>query len=204
MARASFRPAGLMARYTCQKPMTYKHAPIGPARPPIYNRHGGISDKINRQFPSELRRADSAPHQHPISGQQKDRSAHPGYPATAEQPNLRVDGNSPAHRACLPPSPWTTTPLTLRHPENRRPQNGKQRNPVDQFALPESKPVFAPHQSRGTELSVDRSGLLLTYRFARPRNFIRPAPIISGLEKWSEWQDLNLRPPRPERGALPG
>ena len=20
---------------------------------------------------------------------------------------------------------------------------------------------------------------------------------------WSEWQDLNLRPPRPERGALP-
>ena len=23
-------------------------------------------------------------------------------------------------------------------------------------------------------------------------------------DKWSEWQDLNLRPPRPERGALPG
>ena len=23
-------------------------------------------------------------------------------------------------------------------------------------------------------------------------------------KKWSEWQDLNLRPPRPERGALPG
>jgi hypothetical protein len=23
-------------------------------------------------------------------------------------------------------------------------------------------------------------------------------------ESWSEWQDLNLRPPRPERGALPG
>src|SRR5436189_1504093 len=22
-------------------------------------------------------------------------------------------------------------------------------------------------------------------------------------EEWSEWQDLNLRPPRPERGALP-
>jgi hypothetical protein len=22
-------------------------------------------------------------------------------------------------------------------------------------------------------------------------------------EFWSEWQDLNLRPPRPERGALP-
>ena len=27
----------------------------------------------------------------------------------------------------------------------------------------------------------------------------------SGIAKcWSEWQDLNLRPPRPERGALPG
>ena len=23
------------------------------------------------------------------------------------------------------------------------------------------------------------------------------------LKCWSEWQDLNLRPPRPERGALP-
>ena len=22
-------------------------------------------------------------------------------------------------------------------------------------------------------------------------------------ESWSEWQDLNLRPPRPERGVLP-
>src|SRR3982751_2698658 len=25
-----------------------------------------------------------------------------------------------------------------------------------------------------------------------------------GRAEWSEWQDLNLRPPRPERGALPG
>jgi hypothetical protein len=24
-----------------------------------------------------------------------------------------------------------------------------------------------------------------------------------GLKRWSEWQDLNLRPPRPERGVLP-
>src|SRR3954468_11741480 len=34
-------------------------------------------------------------------------------------------------------------------------------------------------------------------------------PTVSGncrhpWEGWSEWQDLNLRPPRPERGALPG
>src|SRR5437660_3442374 len=26
---------------------------------------------------------------------------------------------------------------------------------------------------------------------------------IIGAKWWSEWQDLNLRPPRPERGALP-
>ncbi len=29
------------------------------------------------------------------------------------------------------------------------------------------------------------------------------AAIRSESGKWSEWQDLNLRPPRPERGALP-
>jgi hypothetical protein len=27
--------------------------------------------------------------------------------------------------------------------------------------------------------------------------------ISGGRQVWSEWQDLNLRPPRPERGALP-
>ncbi len=26
---------------------------------------------------------------------------------------------------------------------------------------------------------------------------------LSWAKSWSEWQDLNLRPPRPERGALP-
>src|SRR5947208_11843165 len=26
---------------------------------------------------------------------------------------------------------------------------------------------------------------------------------LSSWKHWSEWQDLNLRPPRPERGALP-
>ena len=28
--------------------------------------------------------------------------------------------------------------------------------------------------------------------------------MAAGKQPWSEWQDLNLRPPRPERGALPG
>src|SRR5262245_66529061 len=27
--------------------------------------------------------------------------------------------------------------------------------------------------------------------------------VSEGAKCWSEWQDLNLRPPRPERGALP-
>src|SRR6266478_2093541 len=30
-----------------------------------------------------------------------------------------------------------------------------------------------------------------------------PASILILAKCWSEWQDLNLRPPRPERGALP-
>src|SRR5882724_3199492 len=30
------------------------------------------------------------------------------------------------------------------------------------------------------------------------------AGLLSIGKDWSEWQDLNLRPPRPERGALPG
>src|SRR5690606_19977911 len=28
-------------------------------------------------------------------------------------------------------------------------------------------------------------------------------PSSQSKERWSEWQDSNLRPPRPERGALP-
>jgi hypothetical protein len=27
--------------------------------------------------------------------------------------------------------------------------------------------------------------------------------VVISANPWSEWQDLNLRPPRPERGALP-
>ena len=33
---------------------------------------------------------------------------------------------------------------------------------------------------------------------------LRPIEDDSPTRRWSEWQDLNLRPPRPERGALPG
>src|SRR5712672_2156067 len=29
-----------------------------------------------------------------------------------------------------------------------------------------------------------------------------PVSILISAKCWSEWQDLNLRPPRPERGAL--
>jgi hypothetical protein len=30
-----------------------------------------------------------------------------------------------------------------------------------------------------------------------------PVDVEISAKSWSEWQDLNLRPPRPERGALP-
>jgi hypothetical protein len=39
---------------------------------------------------------------------------------------------------------------------------------------------------------------------ARQRCFVQPRETEDGARCWSEWQDLNLRPPRPERGALPG
>jgi hypothetical protein len=31
-----------------------------------------------------------------------------------------------------------------------------------------------------------------------------PGHFCNSAKYWSEWQDLNLRPPRPERGGLPG
>jgi hypothetical protein len=33
---------------------------------------------------------------------------------------------------------------------------------------------------------------------------IRAETVLNWPGKWSEWQDLNLRPLRPERSALPG
>ena len=33
--------------------------------------------------------------------------------------------------------------------------------------------------------------------------FLWPKSLVFLRKEWSEWQDLNLRPPRPERGALP-
>ncbi len=43
--------------------------------------------------------------------------------------------------------------------------------------------------------------------FARHRDAVAEgvaAKDQKSAKYWSEWQDLNLRPPRPERGALPG
>jgi hypothetical protein len=47
---------------------------------------------------------------------------------------------------------------------------------------------------------------LSTSDFTSERGFvphIRPRSRVMHRESWSEWQDLNLRPPRPERGAQP-
>ena len=45
-------------------------------------------------------------------------------------------------------------------------------------------------------------------RSPKIRNFGRSAQSVNTNDfrdfRWSEWQDSNLRPPRPERGALPG
>jgi hypothetical protein len=47
---------------------------------------------------------------------------------------------------------------------------------------------------------VDPRRELITVSFV-PHNWPRRRSEVQ--ESWSEWQDLNLRPPRPERGALP-
>jgi hypothetical protein len=52
-----------------------------------------------------------------------------------------------------------------------------------------SRPVYA----------LMYSGTFRKARFCGNICYISP-----GTGGWSEWQDLNLRPPRPERGALPG
>ena len=86
--------------------------------------------------------------------------------------------------------------------------------------------VFAPHRGArlrfASRLSILVHGLVRDFllppqaqHVARPHKGLRPRlPFqsvgetvglgLSGSVKyWSEWQDLNLRPPRPERGALP-
>ena len=47
---------------------------------------------------------------------------------------------------------------------------------------------------------VDRRREFITVSFV-PHYWPRRRSEVQ--ESWSEWQDLNLRPPRPERGALP-
>jgi len=58
---------------------------------------------------------------------------------------------------------------------------------VEELASPSVRDVSVP-----ITVPVKRN------RFGR----LYDVPMFSGF-LWSEWQDLNLRPPRPERGALP-
>ena len=54
---------------------------------------------------------------------------------------------------------------------------------------------------RAQEQPLDRSGA--DEREADTANRAEPLQRFRGSD-WSEWQDLNLRPRRPERRALPG
>src|SRR5215469_14434068 len=56
---------------------------------------------------------------------------------------------------------------------------------------------------RGNEALIRRQSVPITVPVDRDHlGASREVPIFRGF-LWSEWQDLNLRPPRPERGALP-
>ena len=66
----------------------------------------------------------------------------------------------------------------------------------------ENQPLL-PHQhpdDGGKDLACERSRMLAN-GFRSPYQAPR---AIDVMESWSEWQDLNLRPPRPERGARRG
>jgi hypothetical protein len=56
--------------------------------------------------------------------------------------------------------------------------------------------------SRVSAFAVRPSSVAITPRIISVGKTVGAA--VSGSTKyWSEWQDLNLRPPRPERGARP-
>ena len=52
----------------------------------------------------------------------------------------------------------------------------------------------------GSRLSVGAGVVPLKLRFGRD---IGRGANLKSAKYWSEWQDLNLRPPRPERGSGP-
>ena len=51
------------------------------------------------------------------------------------------------------------------------------------------------------DASLDAHLQAVASRMGFVPHIIPRKPLIEG-ESWSEWQDLNLRPPRPERRAL--
>jgi hypothetical protein len=69
-----------------------------------------------------------------------------------------------------------------------------------------------PKAGRGTECArprrspsrgacaASRQGSM-SLKVNEPRETV-PVSILNSAKYWSEWQDLNLRPPRPERGAF--
>src|SRR5436853_4918351 len=65
---------------------------------------------------------------------------------------------------------------------------------------PESSFLISPPLRRTVTLFVSQFRGALHYVLG---TFCHPCVRVGQAKYWSEWQDLNLRPPRPERGALP-
>jgi hypothetical protein len=82
-----------------------------------------------------------------------------------------------------------------------------------------AEPDHHPLDSTGHEIPAPRPGpprvrrlpngdLVPAHRYEDALDRLRAETASLGTgdesgEEWSEWQDSNLRPPRPERGALP-
>ena len=71
--------------------------------------------------------------------------------------------------------------------------------PIGRANLVAKSPAVANGRAAHARSSFSYAARIVTARpVAQP---VAEADYCS--ETWSEWQDLNLRPPRPERGALP-
>ena len=86
----------------------------------------------------------------------------------------------------------------VRQRSEPRGSNGVQGNvgePIGRANLVAKSPAEANGRAAHARSSFSYAPRIVT---ARP-----VAEVDYCSETWSEWQDLNLRPPRPERGALP-
>jgi hypothetical protein len=110
--------------------------------------------------------------------------------------------NSPAKTSRLPPSS-SCLPSAACHPPSdpitASPHQGGRRRHLDRQLHALRSRI---HRSGAENLATPRQPVrpeVVTHVLG---TFCRPCVRAGQVKYWSEWQDLNLRPPRPERGSF--